>query len=77
MIFFSSILVVYNYINLFCHTNSWSLRYKSKKRLELVLIALSDPVINIPLTSYRLLHHSHRKALSLALSSLLHFEVRY
>jgi hypothetical protein len=48
----------------------------AKKRPEL-LIVLSDSVINIPLTSYRLLHHFHRKALSRGLSSLLHFEVPY
>ena len=35
-----------------------------------------DSVINIRLTSYRLLHQSHRRALSLGLSSLLHFEVQ-
>jgi hypothetical protein len=42
-----------------------------------LLIVLSDSIVNFRLTSYRLLHHSHRKAISPGLSSLLHFEVPY
>jgi hypothetical protein len=46
------------------HTNVLTLLIVPPKRLTL-LIVLPESVINIRLTSYRLLHHSHRKALSL------------